>query len=245
MLENFENGLNVAVFGSHGGIGEAFVNHLAKEDKVSKIYSFSRSETSFNDDKIIESHIDIEDENSIEGASEKINPEDRLDIIIIATGLLHNEEMQPEKSLRDLNKDNFLRSYAVNAIGPALIAKHFIPLLNKDRKSVFTAISARVSSISDNYLGGWYSYRASKTALNQIIKTISIEVARRNKQACIFGLHPGTVDTKLSEPFKTNVAEGKLFTPEFSAESLLKVVDERTTKDNGKLFAWNGEEVPY
>lgn len=245
MLNSFENSLKVVVFGSHGGIGEALVNHLTSQDKVSKIYSYSRSNTSFNNKKIIENHIDIEDENSIKEASEKVSPEDKIDIIIIATGLLQNEEIQPEKSLRDLSINNFLKSYSVNAVGPALIAKHFVPLLNKDRKSVFTAISARVSSISDNYLGGWYAYRASKTALNQIIKTLSIEVARRNKQACIFGLHPGTVDTKLSEPFKANVAEEKLFTPEYAAECLLKVIDERTPKDNGKLFAWDGEEIPY
>lgn len=246
MLESFGDNLNIAVFGSHGGIGEAFVKNIQSNEKVNKIYSFSRSKTHFDNPKVIESQFNIENEDSIKGASDELEPDEKLDMVIIATGLLHNEDgMQPEKSLRDIDKNNFLRSYEVNAVGPALIAKYFANKLNKDRKSVFSAISARVSSISDNYLGGWYAYRASKSALNQILKTLSIEVARRNKQACIIGLHPGTVDTKLSEPFKANVKKDKLFTPEYASECLLKVMDNVSSEDNGKLFAWDGEEIPY
>lgn len=246
MLNRFENNLNVAIFGSHGGIGEAFVNHLKDNDKVKNIYSFSRSDTNFGHPKIIEGKIDIENEDSIKQASESISSGEKLDIIILATGLLHNDSgVQPEKSIRNLDYDNLAKVYSVNALGPALVAKHFIPLLNKDRKSVFSAISARVSSISDNHLGGWYAYRAAKAALNQLIKTLSIEVGRRNKQACVIGLHPGTVDTDLSEPFKANVAEDKLFTPQYSSECLLKVIDNAKPEDGGKLFAWDSEEIPY
>lgn len=246
MLDNFGNNLNIAIFGSHGGIGEALISHLKVSDKVESIYSFSRSNTNFQHHKVIESNIDIEDEESIKLASEVIPQDKKIDIIIIATGLLHNSDgVKPEKSIKDLNADNLAKIYSVNTIGPALIGKHFIPLLNRDSKSVFTAISARVSSISDNYLGGWYSYRASKTALNQIIKTFSIEVGRRNKNACVIGLHPGTVDTNLSEPFKANVVEEKLFTSEYSSECLLKIINNVNPQDGGKLFAWNGEIIPY
>lgn len=243
MLENFQNNLNIAVFGGSGGIGKAIIAELQDHEKVKKIYSFSRSKTSFNHEKILENEIDIVSEDSIKNAAAKIT--ENLDIIIIATGLLHDEKMQPEKSLKDLNFDNLLKSYLVNAAAPAMIAKHFAQFLPRDKKAIFTAISARVSSISDNYLGGWYAYRASKTALNQLLKTLSIELARKNKEICVFGLHPGTVATKLSTPFQTNVAKEKLFSAEFAAQSLLKTLSARSPKDNGKLFAWDNSEIPY
>ncbi len=246
MLETFDNNLNIVIFGSHGGIGEALVNHFHNNEKVSKIYSFSRSKTSFSSNKIIENKIDITDENSVKYASEKIAKNDKIDIIIIATGILHDDKgLTPEKSLRDINVENMVNSYKVNTVGPALIAKHFIPLLNRDRKTIFSAISARVSSISDNHLGGWYAYRASKTALNQILKTVSIEAGRKFKQTCVIGLHPGTVDTGLSEPFKANVSSDKLFTSEFASECLINVLDKVEPKDGGKLFDWEGKTIDY
>ena len=125
------------------------------------------------------------------------------------------------------------------------MAKHFIPLLRKQQKSVLAALSARVGSISDNNLGGWYSYRASKSALNMLLKTTSIEVARRNKTASVIGLHPGTVDTGLSKPFQANVKPEKLFTPEFAAECILKNIDKATAETSGSVFAWDGSPIPY
>ena len=124
------------------------------------------------------------------------------------------------------------------------MAKHFLPLLKREGKTVFAALSARVGSISDNRIGGWYGYRAAKAALNQIIKTASIEHARRWPHSAIIGLHPGTVDTDLSKPFQRNVADGKLFTSEFSAQSMLQVIDGVTAHDTGKVFDWEGKEVP-
>jgi len=246
MLDSFGNELNIVVFGSHGGIGEAMVHQLKENRKVNKIYSYSRRETRFDSNLIIENKVDITNEDSVIEAASRIAAEDKIDIIIIATGLLHDENgMSPEKSLRDVNASNFMNSYLVNAVGPALIAKHFSLKMNRNSKSVFSAISARVSSISDNHLGGWYAYRASKAALNQIIKTTSIEVGRRFKQAVVIGLHPGTVDTDLSEPFKSNVAEGKLFTTKYASECLLKIINDIEPKDSGKLIAWDGEEITY
>ena len=132
---------------------------------------------------------------------------------------------------------------AVNTIGPALIGRYFIPLLRKDTKSVLAFLSARVGSISDNKLGGWYSYRASKTALNQIVKNFSIELKRTNPKAVVLALQPGTVDSNLSEPFKKNVAKGKLFSPEQSRELLSDVIEKVTIKDSGNLIAYDGEII--
>jgi len=133
--------------------------------------------------------------------------------------------------------------WKINTFIPALMAKHFIPRLNLDRQSIFAALSARVGSISDNRLGGWYAYRASKTALNMIIKNAAIETARRNKKAIIVGLHPGTVDSSLSKPFQRNVPDEKLFAPMRSAQDLLKVLDDLNPEQSGRCFAWDGQEV--
>jgi len=131
----------------------------------------------------------------------------------------------------------------INTVGPALIGKYFIPFLNKDNKNVFAFLSARVGSISDNKLGGWYSYRASKTALNQIVKNFSIEIKRSNPNSVFIGLQPGTVKSNLSKPFEKNVNNENLFTPDYSATKLLEVIDTVTSDDSGKLYAWNGEEI--
>jgi len=242
LLSSFGNGLRVAVVGASGGIGRALVEHLSAQDNVEHVYAFSRSDVSFETSKVICGAIDLLDESSIEAAANSI--EGKIDIVIVATGLLHDGDMQPEKSLRDLDMEQFQEVFAVNTFGPALIAKHFTPLLPRDRRSVFAALSARVGSISDNGLGGWYAYRASKSALNMLLKNTAIEVARKNKEAAIIGLHPGTVDTDLSEPFQSKVASGKLFTPDYSAECLLNVINQTSSERSGKVFAWDGFEIP-
>ena len=136
-------------------------------------------------------------------------------------------------------------AFRLNTTGPALVAKHFLPLLARDRKAAFAALSARVGSIEDNGLGGWYAYRASKAALNMAIKTLSIELARRYPLALCVGLHPGTVDTALSKPFQAGVPQERLFSPAQSARHLLSVLDELTAEDSGKLFAWDGRRIPF
>jgi NAD(P)-dependent dehydrogenase (short-subunit alcohol dehydrogenase family) len=141
--------------------------------------------------------------------------------------------------------EGYETSFLINTIGPAMCAKYFLPLLRRDEKAVFAALSARVGSISDNRMGGWYAYRASKAALNMILKTLSIEYGRRFKQAVIAGLHPGTVDTNLSKPFQSNVQPGKLFTPELAAKQLVDVIDGLTPEDSGYLFDWAGKRVEF
>ena len=138
-----------------------------------------------------------------------------------------------------------MKIFSINTIGPTLIGKYFIPLLKKDSPSILSFLSARVGSISDNRIGGWYSYRASKAALNMIIKTLSIEVARNNKNAMIIGLHPGTVDTNLSKPFQGNVSNDKLFTPEYSISKMVEVMNNLSPDDSGNCFAWDGKRIEF
>jgi len=232
-LTTFPTPFNVAIIGASGGVGEAFCEALDGHKRVGNIYRFSRNAQGTLP-------LDLCDEASIKAAAAVDKP---LHLIILATGLLHDSDLMPEKSLNDITADNMARLMAVNVIGPALVAKHFIPLLPRQEKSVFAALSARVGSISDNRMGGWHSYRASKAALNMLLKNIAIETARKYKHASVIGLHPGTVDTGLSSPFQTNVKEGKLFSPQQSAQYLLSVINTVNTADTGKIFAWDGEEI--
>ena len=233
---------NIAIIGDTGAIGSAIIKRCQVLFPEAYICGFS----SQNSRALSIEHfqIDYADEKSIEQAVQKAAQDKKFDLVFVATGILHDEDgLAPEKSLRDLSFDKFEKIFAANTIFPALAAKHFIPHLNKDGRSVFAALSARVGSISDNYLGGWYAYRASKAALNMIIRNAAIEVGRRHKEAIIVGLHPGTVDSDLSKPFQSNVKEGKLFSPDYSAEQLLSVIDNLKAKDSGKCFAWDGHEI--
>ena len=232
--------MNIVIIGASGGIGEAFVRLLEQDESVSKIYAFSRSDASFDHAKVVTGKIDIIDESSIEDASSQI--EGSLHMVVVTTGFLSDETIQPEKSLRDMNIDTMRRVFEVNSFGPALVMKHFVKHLPRNEKSVMAAISARVGSISDNQIGGWHAYRASKSALNMFIKNTSIEVARKYSMATVIGLHPGTVDTDLSKPFQGNVKHD-IFTPEQSAGYLLEVLKNASPEDTGKVFAYDGEEI--
>ncbi len=236
---------NIAVIGASGAIGSAFVDYLA-QSQDNTIFAFSRSEKTFDHNNVTSGKIDVEDEKTIEAAAELAAKDAPLDLVVVAIGLLHWDDKKPEKSLRDVEAENFAKIFAINTTGPALCAKHFVPKLNRDERNVFAALSARVGSIGDNQIGGWYAYRASKAALNMVLKTTSIEAARRNKKAAIIGLHPGTVESKLSDPFSGNVPEKKLFTPEYSVQNMMQnVVEKVGNEDTGKLFAYDGEEIQF
>jgi NAD(P)-dependent dehydrogenase (short-subunit alcohol dehydrogenase family) len=166
-----------------------------------------------------------------------------LRLVIDATGFLHDDRQTPEKSWRQLDAENLARAFALNAIGPALIMKHVLPLLPRSGKAVFATLSARVGSIGDNRLGGWYAYRASKAALNQLVRTASLELARRSPEAICIALHPGTVATSLSAPF--TAAGLEVHTPAAASRHLLAVVDELTAEANGGFFDWRGQPVPW
>ena len=236
--------LHIAVIGASGAIGSAFVKQLAEAERGNTLYAFARSPLNFNIPNVQCGHIDYGDEASIAAAAKLASEQGKLDAVLVTTGFLHAAGVMPEKALRDLNTDKLQNSFLLNTIGPALVAKHFLPTLARDKRAIFAALSARVGSISDNRLGGWYAYRAAKAALNMFIKTASIEIARTRKQAIVVSLHPGTVASKLSEPFQQRVPEGKLFTPEYSASQLLRVLEGLSPADSGKAFAWDGKEIP-
>ena len=227
-LSSFAPGFHAVIIGTSGGIGAAFADLLEADPQVSQVTRLSRA-----------SGFDLTDPASITAAAASLATPP--DLVIVATGVLHADGLAPERDLRQLSADAFARAFAINATGPALVAQAFLPLLRKDRKTVFAALSARVGSISDNGLGGWYAYRASKAALNQILRTIAIEQARKNPASIVLGLHPGTVDTGLSKPFQRNVKT--LFTPAESAAHLLKVIDAATPASSGRLFDWQGLEI--
>ena len=234
----------VAIIGSSGAIGNAVAEILLDDDGVEAIYRFSRNDSNENSDRVKNLYIDIEDEESIKDCIKNLSKDIKFDLVFVATGILHNDnDIFPEKSIRDISQSKLEKVLLVNTIGPALVGKYLIPYLRKDSKSIFAFLSARVGSISDNKLGGWYSYRASKTALNQIIKNFSIEVRRSNPNAIFIGLQPGTVKSFLSKPFEKNVRPENLFTPEYSATKMLEVIDNLSLEDTGKIYAWDGEEI--
>lgn len=224
------------IIGASGGIGGAIADALAEEGAFTQIHRFGRSLDGA-------AHIDITDEASIAAAAAIVAKGPAPTLVFVATGILHDASSGPEKALKELDPVWLAQVYAINAIGPAIVAKHFLPLMPKTGRTVFAALSARVGSISDNRLGGWHGYRASKAALNQLIRTISIEERRRNSSSIVVALHPGTVDTALSKPFQGNVAPGHLFDAGRAAVQLLDVLDGLRPPDSGKLFAWDGVEV--
>lgn len=233
------------VIGSSGGIGSALTQLLAEDPSVSEIFAFSRSGKAAEVAKVSPAILDVTDEASIQNAAEQVKKTGKPDLVIIATGILSDgADLQPEKSYRHQSPLAFERVLRVNTIGPALVAKYFLPIMPRDRRAVFAALSARVGSISDNRLGGWHAYRASKAALNMLIRNYAIEQARRNADFICAALHPGTVDTGLSKPFQSNVPDAQLFDAARSAKYLLEVIGGLTPSDSGKCFDWKGEEIP-
>jgi NAD(P)-dependent dehydrogenase (short-subunit alcohol dehydrogenase family) len=187
--------------------------------------------------------IDITDEESVASAVKALKDNAPYNLIVVATGILHDAEVAPEKAIRDASPVGLLHYFNVNAVGPALVAKHFISLLHKAERSIFAVLSARVGSISDNRLGGWYGYRASKAALNMLIKTLSIEVRRTRPAAICVALHPGTVDSRLSKPYQHGVASDRLFSPDDAASKLLAVIERLAAEQSGNCFDWEGVRI--
>ena len=240
---NPESNLRAAVFGSSGGIGEAIVRELATRPGIAAIHAFSRSPQPFDDKRVFTEEIDVHSDASLAAAAAAIDVP--LDLVIVAIGTLHSDTYAPERRISEITADAMVDVFRINTVAPTLIAKHFLPLLDRERRTVFAALSARVGSIADNRLGGWTSYRASKAALNMVLRTFSIEHGRRRRNSIIAGLHPGTVDTALSKPFSGNVPDGRLFTPGRSAAYLLDVIDGLEPEGSGGVFAWDGQRIEY
>ncbi len=221
------------VFGVSGGIGSSIYSNLKK--KNFEVYGFSRT-TEPNNNNIIS-------EKYLKDLSNKfIEQNIKIKIFINTIGFLHDNYNSPEKKLQDINQEYMKKCFEINAIPTALMIKYFCPLMIKEEKSIFASISAKVGSISDNYLGGWYSYRASKAALNQIIKTSSIEQKRLNKNLIIVSVHPGTVNTKLSSPF---IGKRKVQTPSEAAIKIINLLETLTLEDSGLFFDYNKNIIPF
>ncbi len=246
-LTSLPDRYRAVVFGATGGIGSALVDHLRKDPRCGAVFAASRQGADVHGATGLRFDLDVPD--SVDGAVAKAAETGPLHLVIAATGGLHSEgAMAPEKSWTQLGHDRFMDALRVNTVLPSLIAGAALSRLSQGsrsapEKAVFAALSARVGSISDNRLGGWHAYRAAKAALNQVIRTCSIELARKAPHALCVGLHPGTVDTALSKPFQRGVPEGKLFTPAFSAEQLLRVLDGLDASASGRVFDWAGQEI--
>ncbi|MGB7413697.1 MAG: SDR family NAD(P)-dependent oxidoreductase [Thermosynechococcaceae cyanobacterium] len=246
--------LTALVIGASQGIGLGFVRHLLENPQISKVYAtyrLSESATGLlslaqESDRVHCVTIDTTQEEQIAACCEQIKASgNRLHWVINCVGILHEGDLQPEKALRQLNTDQLTRYFQVNSIGPALWAKHLMPLLKHPDRSILATISAKIGSIGDNRLGGWYGYRASKAALNMFMKTASIEYRRRSPNTIVVTLHPGTTDTKLSEPFQRSVPPEKLFSVDRTVTQLLAVLEGLESGDSGQFFSWDGSPIPW
>lgn len=228
-MQSLPMGFRAVVIGASGGIGSAICTHLRAQPNVGDVIALSRSSGG----------VELLDEGTIATAAEKLSGK-ALDLVVCATGVLTVDGRGPEKSLREIDPDAMLRQFQINAIGPALIAKHFLPRLNRQGRSVAIFLSARVGSIGDNRLGGWISYRSSKAALNQIVRTAAVEMSRTHPQAVIAAMHPGTVQTRLSAPYS---GKHPTVSADDAAAAILQAAD--CLDESGKFIAYDGKSVEW
>ncbi|MFC1681811.1 SDR family oxidoreductase [Pseudomonadota bacterium] len=235
--------MHIAIVGGSGGIGQAFLRNLigqSNDTLISATYHRSRPEPVHPN--IIWHEMDVSREPSVGAWADTLV---EIDWLINAAGILHTGDDGPEKTIRQFEPDFFMRNIAINALPTLLLARFTQDKFRHGRPAVFATVSARVGSITDNRLGGWYSYRSSKAALNMCMKTLAIEWKRTLPNVTVAALHPGTTDTSLSKPFQKNVPENKLFTPDQSAGYMVKVLGGLTPLQSGRFWAYNGEELPW
>jgi NAD(P)-dependent dehydrogenase (short-subunit alcohol dehydrogenase family) len=257
MFDSFPAQGNVFIQGASRGLGLGFVRLCLAEPRVGRVFAACRTPAAASaltqlaaqqPGRLTVVALDAGDEPSIAAAAAATaEVVARLHLVVNCAGVLHDAArgMRPEKRLADLSADALARAFAVNAIGPLLVARHFEPLLAHGERAVFASLSARVGSIEDNRLGGWYAYRASKAAQNQYTRTLAIEWARSRRNVICVALHPGTTDTDLSRPFQGNVPAGKLFDVDYAVTHLLQVIDHLQPADSGQFLAWNGDRIPW
>ena len=246
------NAKTVLIVGATGGIGGALLEQLINSNQFDKIFAtYHNRQPTLHDDNVIWLQVDVTLEASIKKMVKVIRENSsHLDWVINAVGILHTDSHQPEKAIRQFEPDFFMLNMRVNALPSLLLAKHLKPLLKSairesHQPAIFATISARVGSISDNRVGGWYSYRMSKTALNMGMKTLAIEWGRSLKNVCVVVLQPGTVDTDLSKPFQGNVAEDKLFSADDSATKLVAVLQNLQGQDTGLFLDWADKRIEW
>ena len=254
-MSETNNQLNAFIVGATQGIGWGFVRKSLQDSNFTKVFATYRQESSAEKlfslkqeygEGLTCLQVDVAQESQIAAAVKEISETvDKLHLVIYCVGVLHEGKLQPEKSLRQIVPENLLYSFQINSIGAVLLAKHLMPLLRHRQRNMFASISAKVGSIGDNYLGGWYGYRASKAALNMFLRTTAIEYSRRCPQTIVVALHPGTTDTRLSQPFQKNVPPEKLFPVEKTVNQLWTVMEGLTIKDSGQFFSWDGSPLPW
>ncbi len=252
-LDRLGEGIDVLVVGASRGLGREFVRMLLHCPDVGRVWAGCRRPEGLSlpgdtpAGKLRPLTLDVTDEAGMACAADVIHKDSvSLRLILNVAGVLHTPGgMQPERRLADVQVEHMLWSYRVNALGPLLVAKHFSALLPRSDPAVFASLSARVGSIGDNRLGGWYAYRAAKAAQNMMTRNLSIELPRRHRGLLCVGLHPGTVDTDLSSPFQANVPEKKLFSRERAVRQLLTVINELKPEDQGSCIAWDSQRIAW
>lgn len=254
-MEGFAEGYRALIQGASRGIGLAITERLLADPRCGHVFATARHVDSDGLLELEARHpgrvsrivLDVGDDESIEAARALVaDATDRLHLLFNVAGVLHDgEALFPEKRLQSLNRAALERSFTVNAFGPMLVGRAFLPLLNHGERAVLANMSARVGSIADNRLGGWYAYRAAKAAQNQFTRTLAVEAARSAKRLIVLALHPGTTDTALSGPFQKNVPPEKLFSVARTTEQLLDIIDGVTREDSGRFIAWDGRDIPW
>ncbi|MEM6581867.1 MAG: SDR family NAD(P)-dependent oxidoreductase [Pseudomonadota bacterium] len=239
-------GLNAVIVGD-GAIGSALRDELLKRSNLGALVVLSRKQQAAQlADRSYHQPIDLADESSISLAAERASEQfGKLHLLINTVGVLHNERLHPEKRLRDISLEGLLESFQVNAALLPVLAQGFGGLLKHDEPSILASLSARVGSIADNRLGGWYAYRASKAAHNMLLKNIALEWRVSHRRSAVIALHPGTVQSRLSEPFITAAYKNRVLTPPECAHYLLSVIDRLTPADSGGFFDWQGDAIPW
>lgn len=246
--------INGLVVGASQGIGLELVRRLLQDDLTGQVYATYRDSPPPELIELADQYpqclrlipMNITDEAQIaQGIAEIRSQINQLHLVFYCVGFLHQDDIQPEKSLQQIRSEHLLRYFQVNSIGAVLLAKHLLPLLKHGDRSVFASLSAKVGSIGDNQLGGWYGYRASKAALNMFMRTMAIEYSRKSPKTLVVMLHPGTTDTRLSQPFQRNVPSEKLFSVERTVTQLLSVIEALQPDDSGQFFSWDGNRLPW
>jgi NAD(P)-dependent dehydrogenase (short-subunit alcohol dehydrogenase family) len=237
--------LKVVIVGN-GAIGSAFCQAFLDKPETAAVALLGRREKAWTDSRVLQLPIDVTQPETVQAAAGEIAQKlDNVHVLINTAGVLHWDDHGPEKRVADLQADDAVQAYRTNALPVAILAQAFGPLLRRAPAGLFASLSARVGSIEDNKMGGWYSYRASKAAHNMLLRTVAREWAISHRQVAVVALHPGTVASPLSEPFVPKNYNRPVLQPQQSAQAMLKVLSSLTPKDSGSFFDWQGEAIPW